>query len=91
MELEEVDDVEIVYEETENGRVMKFKVRPYDLLLVKCCRRTLTLKVPESKSNDDDESSEEDEISPSEEANIEDDMEVNDDFDSMNSQRLLSD
>ncbi|KLO11285.1 DEAD-domain-containing protein [Schizopora paradoxa] len=26
LELEEVDDVEIVYEETENGRVMKFKV-----------------------------------------------------------------
>lgn len=29
LELEEVDDVEIVYEETENGRVAKFKVRVY--------------------------------------------------------------
>lgn len=26
LELEEVDDVEIVYEETENGRVARFKV-----------------------------------------------------------------
>lgn len=34
LDLEEVDDVEIVYEETENGRVAKFKVRIYSIALL---------------------------------------------------------
>ncbi len=37
LELEEVEDVEIVYEETESGKVAKFKVRFSFLIIVQIC------------------------------------------------------
>ena len=36
LELEEVEDVEVVYEETENGKVVKFKVRKSSPCESKC-------------------------------------------------------
>jgi ATP-dependent RNA helicase DDX24/MAK5 len=45
LELEEVDDVEIVYENTESGRVATFHVCYYPLLWKECIQHAVRLKL----------------------------------------------